>query len=104
MRETCKSLSTANILQKAGACLCASIGVWRILVVAHLTSLASSLEDIVVLIPFTSYGVFAFVPFVAFIYPRLRAPRKSVTVSVSIAEILIIGIFLWAILFLHAAA
>ncbi len=97
-------MSTTTIFQKAGACLCALIGVWSILIVIHLAGQISSREQVLILIPFAAYGLFAFVPFAAFIYPRLRTPRKSVAVSMSVVEILVVGLFLWAILFLHAAA
>ena len=97
---------TANILQKAGAYLCALIGVWSILVVAHLAGEVSSWADVhvLILVPFAAYGLFAFVPFAAFIYPRLKEPQRSVYVRISLVEILIVGIFLWAIFFLRAAA
>jgi hypothetical protein len=40
----------------------------------------------------------AFVPFIAFVYPGLKTPRKSVLVSVSLLEILVLVLFLYAIL------
>jgi hypothetical protein len=102
--STLGNMSSTHLFLKAGACLCALIGVWSILVIAHLTSQVTSASEVLVLILPIIYALLAFVPFLAVIYPRLKTPRTSVLVSVSLVEILVFVLFLCAIYFLRAAA
>ena len=55
-----------------------------------------SQKDIFILISLVIYAPLAFVPFYVFIYPRLKMPRKPVSIVVSLIEILVMAIFFWA--------
>jgi hypothetical protein len=98
------SVSSTKVFQQAVACLCALIGAWSIMVTAELAEEVTSKSQAFVLVPVIIYALLAFVPFFAFVYPRLKTSRKSVLLSVSLIEILVLGLFLWAILFSRAAA
>jgi len=92
-------MSAKKTFQQIGAFLCALIGIFSIVVTAELAPRATSRSDKLFLIPLIIYTLLAFVPFIAFVYPRLKTPRKSVWVSMSLLELLVLGLFLYAILF-----
>ena len=56
-------------------------------------SYVSALQALVLII----YTLTAFVPFIVFIFPRLKSPRKSVLLGVAVIEIVVPGLFLWSI-------
>jgi len=102
--STLGSMSATKTFQQVGAWLCAFLGVWGAAVSVVLARQVTSKSQVLILIPFIFYTLLAFVPFVAFIYPRFKTTRKSVFLGVSLLEILVFGLFLYVILFLRAAA
>ena len=90
--------ATTPLLQ-VGAGLCFLIGLLYSVVTAQglFDGAFYSRLDALILI---SYTLLAFVPFVAFIYPKLKTHRKPVFLGMAAVEIAILGLFLWNILFL----
>jgi hypothetical protein len=85
-----------KILLQIGACLCALVGAYGLAVIAiPLFTVHRIGANALVVVAFITYSLLAFVPFGAFVYPRLKSPRKSVSFGVAMLEILVVGIFLW---------
>ena len=91
-------MSGTKIFQQVGAWICALIGAFSILIVVMTLRQNAVGSDALALIPISIYALLAFVPFLAFVYPRLKTPRKAFSLSVSVIEILVLGLFLLAIL------
>lgn len=98
-------MSSLNRLLKVGAWICLFFGLYiagidvMIFATGH-TKTASTVEAIG-LFAFIIYPFLALLPFCAFVYPRFKLPSKSVLMSVALAEIVVIGLFLWSALFPH---
>jgi integral membrane sensor domain MASE1 len=82
-----------NPFPKIGACLCALLGaLYCVLVTKAMLERAflSWIHAVVVAI----YTLLAFVPFIIFIFPGLKVPRRSVIFSGIAVEILVLGLLL----------
>jgi len=90
-----------NTFLKIGACLCILIGALYSVVTAQLLVERAfyTVGDALFLVIYT---LLAFVPFVVFVYPGSKTPRRPVCLSVGILEILVVGLFVWNLLFLLA--
>lgn len=93
-------MSATKTFEQVGALLCALIGIFSIVVTAGLAPEVTTRSDTIFLILLIIYTLLAFVPFIAFVYPGFKMPRKSVSVSVRLLEILVLGLFLYAVLIL----
>jgi hypothetical protein len=51
--------------------------------------------DVLVLIALLFYAPLAFGPFIVFVYPKLKTPRKSVSIVASVIEVLLVVMFIW---------
>jgi hypothetical protein len=94
-----------NKLLKVGAWICLLFGIYiaGVVVMIFVTGHAktNSTGDTLVLFGLIIYPFFALVPFYTFVYPGFKPPRKSVSLGVALLEILVVGLFLWPILFPH---
>ena len=93
-----KLFDEPKIFAQIGACLCALIGAVYCVLTAQLLFQRAfySVRDAVIII---AYTLVAFVPFLVFVYPKPKTLHRSILVGVALLEILVLGLFLWNILF-----
>ena len=80
-----------------GACVCALIGALYCVATAELL-IERAFHSATDAMIFIAYTLFAFVPFVIFIYPKAKTRFKLVAVCAGVLELLIVGLFCWNIL------
>lgn len=89
-------LNEAKIIAKIGAWLCVLLGVLYSIVTWLLLFPRSYVSDwqagVLIL-----YTLLAFVPFIVFVYPGLKMPRKPIFWSILALEALLLGLFLCTI-------
>ena len=88
-----------------GAWVCLLLGIYiaGVVVVIFATDHIQtySTADAFAFSAFIVYPFVAFVPFFALVYPRLKSLRKPALFSIALLEMLVVGLFLWPILFPH---
>jgi hypothetical protein len=85
-----------KIFLQAGAWICALIGLF---IMVEISVLLFACSFTLLLIPPLVFSLLAFMPFIAFVLPKEKPPRKLVSLSIALIEILILGFCLWSILF-----
>ena len=99
------AMTSMNRLLQVGAWICLLLGIYiagvvvMIFVTGHTKT--TSMAETLGIFAFAIYPFLALVPFYTFVYPRFELPRKSVSLSVALLEIVVIGLFLWSVLFPH---
>ncbi len=83
-------LSDTKFLLQIGACLSVLIGAPYSVVTARLLFPTPSVSWLQALFLIT-YTLLAFLPFIAFVFPGLKTPRKPVVLSAAVIEILVLG-------------
>jgi hypothetical protein len=88
-------MNAVKIFLQAGAWICGLIGLFFMAEIAVLLFAGSFT---LLLISPLVFSLFAFIPFIAFVLPKEKPPRKLVFLSIALIEILILGFCLWSIL------
>ena len=91
-------MSDSKLFLLIGAIICTLIGVYigGMTAFGLFTQQIRSVHDFFVAGCLVVYALLAFVPFCAFIYPRIKATRKLVFFGFVVIEILVLALFLWA--------
>jgi hypothetical protein len=92
-------MSLPKILLQIGAYLCLPIGVLYTVAATHFVIDGSIYRgDALVTAIMAAYALIAFLPFVIFVFPKIKTPRTSVFYSVGLLEIFVLMIFVWSFL------
>ena len=80
-------------LLQLGACVCALLGVLYAVITTQLIfkrAFFSWIHAVILVV----YVLFAFAPFIVFVFPGLKAPRRSVIFGGVAIEVLVLGLFI----------